>query len=81
VYLLLTDRERCNVVDVGLLIARTLYRLYPKQFPPEKMAHLLLHPTTLDAIRAGKSLKEIRALWQPELDGFFKRRANFLIYK
>src|SRR5207253_2287461 len=26
VYILLTDREACHVVDVGLLIAKTLYR-------------------------------------------------------
>ena len=34
VYILLTDRDRCNVVDVGLQIAETLYRLYPNDFDP-----------------------------------------------
>jgi len=57
----LTDREHCNVVDVGLMLAETLYRLYPKDFDAQKMAHLLLHATTLEGIKAGKSLKEIHA--------------------
>jgi uncharacterized protein YbbC (DUF1343 family) len=80
VSILLTDRDHCNVVDVGLLIAETLFRLYPDDVPIDKMAHLLLHPPTMEAIKAGKPLKEIRAGWQKDLDEFEKRRAKFLIY-
>ncbi|HOC55863.1 MAG TPA: DUF1343 domain-containing protein [Verrucomicrobiota bacterium] len=80
VYILLTDREHCRVVDVGLLIAQTLCRLYPKDFNPDKMSHLLLHPATLDAIKANKPLNEIRASWQKGLDEFQQRRAKYLIY-
>jgi uncharacterized protein YbbC (DUF1343 family)/CubicO group peptidase (beta-lactamase class C family) len=80
VYILLTDRDRCNVVDVGLLIAETMYRLYPKDFDPDKMRHLLLHPPTLEAVKADKPLKEIRALWQKDLEQFQQRRAKYLIY-
>ncbi len=79
VYILLTDREHCRVVDVGLLIAQTLCRLYPKDFNPDKMSHLLLHPATLDAIKANKPLNEIRASWQKGLDEFQQRRAKYLI--
>ncbi len=80
VYILLTDRDRCNVVDVGLLLAEALYRLYPKDFNPGKMSHLLLHPPTLEAVKADKPLKEIRASWQKDLDEFMQRRAKYLIY-
>jgi uncharacterized protein YbbC (DUF1343 family) len=80
VYIMLTDRERFDVVDVGLLIARTLHRLYPNDFSADKMKHLLLHQPTLDAIKAGKPLKEIRAAWQRDLGEFEKRRAKFLMY-
>ena len=80
VYILLTDRDRCNVVDVGLLIAETVYRLYPKDFNPDKMRHLLLHPPTLEAVKSDKPLKDIRALWQKELNEFMQRRAKYLIY-
>ena len=80
VYILLTDRDRCNVVDVGLLIAETVYRLYPRDFSPDRMRNLLLHPPTLEAVKADKPLKEIRALWQKDLDAFMQRRAKYLIY-
>ena len=80
VNILLTDRDRCNVVDVGIEIARVLYRFYPTNFPIEKIEHLLLHPPTLEAIKAGKSLGEIHALWKADLEDFQKRRAKFLIY-
>src|SRR5205814_44314 len=32
VYLVLTDRDKCSVVDVGLQIAVSLQKLYPKEF-------------------------------------------------
>jgi uncharacterized protein YbbC (DUF1343 family) len=80
VYIILTDRDRCSAVDVGLLIAETMYRLYPKSFEPDKMSPLLSHPPTLEAIKADKPLKEIRALWQKDLDEFQQRRAKYLIY-
>lgn len=80
VSILLTDRNQCNVVDVGLLIAETVYRLYPKDFDPNKMGHLLLHPPTLAAIKATKPLNEIRAAWQKDLDEYMQRRAKYLLY-
>jgi uncharacterized protein YbbC (DUF1343 family)/CubicO group peptidase (beta-lactamase class C family) len=80
VFISLTDRERCQVVDVGLLLAETLYRLYPNDFDPNKMNHLLLHPPTMEAIKAGKPLSEIQSLWRTDLDEFQKRRARYLLY-
>jgi uncharacterized protein YbbC (DUF1343 family)/CubicO group peptidase (beta-lactamase class C family) len=80
VQVLLTDRDACKVVDVGLLLAKTLYQLHPREFDPEKMSHLLKHPPTLAAIRADKPLSEIRAGWQKELDEFEKLRAKYLKY-
>jgi uncharacterized protein YbbC (DUF1343 family)/CubicO group peptidase (beta-lactamase class C family) len=78
--ILLTDREACDVVDVGLEIARTFYRLYPQDFRPEKLERLLLHPATLEAIKANKPLKEIHSLWQTDLEQFKKVRAKYLMY-
>jgi uncharacterized protein YbbC (DUF1343 family)/CubicO group peptidase (beta-lactamase class C family) len=80
VYIMLTDRDHCDVVDVGLVIAETLHRLYPTNFHPEKISYLLLHPPTMEAVKAGKSLKEIHALWEKDRVEFEKRRARYLIY-
>jgi uncharacterized protein YbbC (DUF1343 family)/CubicO group peptidase (beta-lactamase class C family) len=81
VSILLTDRDRCNSVDVGLQIAKTLYRLYPENFSLKKMSHLLLHDETLEALRQDKSLTEIHALWEKDLQEFRVRREKFLIYR
>ncbi len=81
VYIALTDRDKCNVVDVGLLIAATLERMYPKDFPVDKIKNLLLHAQTLEAIKAGKSLAEIRASWRMDLVDFEQRRERYLIYR
>lgn len=81
VYVMLNDRDRCNVVDVGLQIARTVYRLYPKEFNPDKMKNLLLHGPTLAAIKADQPLEEIRATWRIDRAEFERRRERYLIYK
>lgn len=80
VYILLTDREACNVVDVGIQIALTLYRLYPGSFDPEQMQFLLLNSETLDAIKALKPLSVIKKNWQTDLQEFRERRSAFLLY-
>jgi uncharacterized protein YbbC (DUF1343 family)/CubicO group peptidase (beta-lactamase class C family) len=80
VSILITEREQCNSLDIGILIAKTLCRLYPKNFSVKKMSHLLLHPPTLEAIIQDKPLSEIRASWQADLDEFKSRRAKFLLY-
>lgn len=81
VQILLLERERCDVLEVGLLIAQTLHRLYPQDFKLEKFNTLLQHPPTIDALRAGKSLAEIRRLWAADLAAFKQRRAGFLLYE
>ncbi|MCW5550721.1 MAG: DUF1343 domain-containing protein [Verrucomicrobiae bacterium] len=81
VYIFPTDRDACNVVDIGLLIAKTLYRWYPNDFNPDKIKHLLLHNRTLEAIKSDKPLEEIRASWSTDVTEFQKRREKFLIYQ
>jgi len=80
VYLMLNDREACRVVDVGILLASTLQRQHPKDFPLTKISTLLQHPATVEAIRSGKPLAEIKALWSTDLAEFQARRGSFLIY-
>lgn len=79
-YLLVTDRDKCPVVDVGILLAGSLQRLYPGKFALDKVQALLQHPPTSEALRAGKSLREIKALWSADLAEFQARRGSFLIY-
>lgn len=63
VRLRITDRRALRAVDVGVSIASALARLYPKEFPVDEIQPLLRHRPTLEAIRAGKPLAEIKRLW------------------
>jgi uncharacterized protein YbbC (DUF1343 family) len=65
---------------MGLLIAKVLHRWYPAQFDLEKISHLLLHPATMEALKADLPLGEIRANWQLDLKEFSRRRNAFLLY-
>jgi uncharacterized protein YbbC (DUF1343 family) len=81
VSIILTDRAACNVVEVGISIAQTLHRLYPKEFNLERFDRLMGHKATLKAIAAGRSLEEIRQIWSVDGEEFLKRRAPYLIYQ
>jgi uncharacterized protein YbbC (DUF1343 family) len=81
VYIMLNEPERCPVVEVGLEITRTLHRLYPNDFKPGNIKHLLLHPGTMEKIEAGKPLNEIMESWNPALTEFRKTRAKYLLYR
>jgi len=81
VKIILTHRQNYQTLDSGLIIARTLLDLYPKEFDPkQKLNTLLLHPPTLRALTDQQSLSDIRKLWQPDLNNFIKRRGHYLIY-
>ncbi|MGZ5476573.1 MAG: exo-beta-N-acetylmuramidase NamZ domain-containing protein, partial [Thermoanaerobaculia bacterium] len=73
----ITDRNALRSVDAGIAIATILQRDYPGQFPLDKIQRLLRHKPTFAAIRAGKSLDEIHALWSSD---FAERRAKYLMY-
>ena len=76
----LMERESCRVVDTGFFIALTLQRLYPESLELDRMSRLLRHPETLEAIRRGASVIEIRSLWEKELNEFAERRTEHLLY-
>jgi uncharacterized protein YbbC (DUF1343 family)/CubicO group peptidase (beta-lactamase class C family) len=75
-----TERTAFRPVEAGIVFAAALHRLYPAQFTLEKVDALLRHPPTIAALRAGRPLAEVRALWQEDLDLFLTRRARYLLY-
>ena len=80
VNIILTDRDRCAVVDVGMTIAKILNRWYPDQFKVGEMNALLLDEPTLQAIEDDKPLADIHQLWTAKLDEFKARREKYLLY-
>ena len=81
VRIILTDRAHCPVVDIGVVLALTVQRLYPEQFKADAMAHLVGDDETIRDIKAGKSLAEIKAGWAVRLAEFEARRKHFLFYR
>jgi uncharacterized protein YbbC (DUF1343 family) len=81
VNVVLLDRERCEVVDIGVTIARVLQRMHPKEFNLDKFNNLLQDRATLEAIRSGQSVTEIRQRWAADLAKFKDRREKFLLYR
>jgi uncharacterized protein YbbC (DUF1343 family) len=80
VQMVITDRERLAPVDVGIAIALTMQRLYGEKFAIEKMRNLLTDSATMEAIKAGKPLSQIKSAWTEGLEEFKQRRAKYLLY-
>jgi uncharacterized protein YbbC (DUF1343 family)/CubicO group peptidase (beta-lactamase class C family) len=80
VNIILTDRENCPVVDLGIAIAHTLNRLYAPSFDIDKFNRLLKHPEAVEALRSGQSWKNVTNSWQSEKQIFQKRRSPYLLY-
>jgi uncharacterized protein YbbC (DUF1343 family) len=76
----ITDRASFRSMRMGIEIADTLHRMYPKQFQLEKIMFLLGSQSTLDRLQRGDSAKAIVENWQPDLDKFRAMRQKYLIY-
>ena len=81
VRILLVNRDDLDAVDLGLALIQALHRQQAPAFDLAKVDALLLHPPTLQAIRAGKSRGEIRRGWNTDLASFAQRRSRHLIYE
>jgi uncharacterized protein YbbC (DUF1343 family)/CubicO group peptidase (beta-lactamase class C family) len=81
VQIVVTHRDACSPLDLGIVLATALHRLHPAEVQIEKMARLLAHPATLAAIQRGEALDEIKALWAPEREKFATRRERYLLYR
>jgi uncharacterized protein YbbC (DUF1343 family) len=77
---ILTDRDNCAVVDIGIVLALTIHRLHPDKFKVEDMGRLLGDDETLAAIKAGESLASIKARWTKAGAAFEERRRGALLY-
>jgi len=81
VAMVVTQRDRLQAVDAGIVIAQTLQHLYPKEFDLTKVNRLLQDSGTMTGVTAGKPLAEIKQAWAAGLEDFKKRRAQYLIYQ
>ncbi len=76
----LTDRNVCPVVDIGIELALVMRRLYPDNFNVGDMGRLLGDDETLHAIDAGESRAAIKTRWSRAGGRFAEERAGVLLY-
>ena len=81
VQILVTDRDRLQVLDIGLALATTLQRLHPEDLRLARMDRLMGDADTLKAIREARPVAEIRAGWEAGLKAFDVRRNRYLLYR
>lgn len=76
----ITDRTALNAVDVGIAIASTLQRLYPKEFKLALVDTLLNRAASVKALHSGDAWKKVVAGWGAETQAFEARRRTYLRY-
>ncbi len=80
VHVTVGDRSRFEPVQTGLAIARSLRRLYPRDWDFSKLGSLLVHPQAMSAIDAGLPLASIVETYRGELLAFMAKREKYLLY-
>lgn len=83
-----TNRNAYKPFETGLYIVKTIHDMYPDQFQfrtPGSTGisyfdNLVGNGSVRAGIEAGKSIDEIKAEWQPELNKFMDTREKYLLY-
>ena len=76
----ITDHEEFDSIKLGWTVATALRDLYPDHWEKKNYARLLGDTLVNDALRAGKSVEEIEAIYENELKEFLTRRQRHLLY-
>lgn len=78
--MVITDGASLSPMLMGLEIAVTLHRLYPRNFTLEKIIELLGSRATIEQLEAGDPPTAIVVGWQDQLDRFRATRQKYLLY-
>jgi uncharacterized protein YbbC (DUF1343 family)/CubicO group peptidase (beta-lactamase class C family) len=75
-----TDRDVLDSPALGVALAHTLHRLYPKDFQVDRILGNLGSASLLEDIKAGESLRSLLERVDREVESFGKIRARYLLY-
>lgn len=81
VRIVIDDRDAIDTPTLGIALAASLHRLYPRHFTLDRILGNLGSRASLDAIRAGTPPSAIAASWRDGLAAYLARRAAFLLYE
>jgi uncharacterized protein YbbC (DUF1343 family) len=77
----LTDRDKLQVMRMGIEIASALGKRYPGKFDTAKMIELVGNAATIKQLMEGGDPAAIVASWEKDLEAFRKLRAKYLLYQ
>ena len=81
VYIEITERDYFEPVRLGIGIATTLMRLYPKDWKHEGFLKMIADDASYKAVLNGQSVQEVAQVWLKELDEFCQAREKYLLYR
>ncbi len=81
VLIMITDVDTFDPIDVGLGMAWTLRKLYPKTWQPKRFLEFLGDRDTYEALITGKPFGPFRQAANADLDAFLEVRSKYLIYR
>ncbi len=81
VFITITDRARFDPIRLGIALAVVLRSQYRDQWQPEGFLKMLADRPAYQAVLDGKTVDEVMAVWQAELDAFRAVRVKYLIYE
>lgn len=76
----ITDRDALNSPALGVALAHTLHRLYPKELQVDRILGNLGSAALLEAIKAGEPLPSLLAAVERDVAAFERVRARYLLY-
>jgi len=76
-----TDRDALNPPELGVELASSLRKLYPREHKMERMILLLGNQSVFDAIQRGDDPRRIARSWQGGLKKFKRLRQRYLLYR
>jgi len=81
VKIILTDRNLFQPMQMGMDIASSLEKMYPKKFEPGKMIFLTGNAATVQQLSDGDDPAKIAEGWSNGIEGFRTMRAKYLLYQ
>jgi uncharacterized protein YbbC (DUF1343 family) len=80
VQIVLMNWEIFDPLQLGVTLAVTLRKLYPKEWQPDGLLRLLANKECYDDILACKPVAAIMARWSGDLEEFRRVRSRYLLY-
>jgi uncharacterized protein YbbC (DUF1343 family) len=80
VNVILVDRTKLDVPELGVELLSALHHLYPQQFNMARASRLVANAATMQALNNNEDPRDIAAGWQKDLDAYKHRREPYLLY-